>query len=633
MGRTALLVALLSAVCLQVHSADTTSTVRVLDTLTVMGTRSGASLGTVTRSVTSVGPDALAGAQSTSLPSLVDLAPAVDIRERGAGGVQADISIRGGSFEQTLILLDGIPLSDPQTGHHAFDIPVGPEDIGRIEVLAGQASRVYGPSAIGGVVNIVTSTPEGMRLGVFTDAGQNGELGVRATASLNTGRLMQAISASRAVSDGYRYNTDSDIQRATHRSATQLGSTRISTFAGYVDKDFGANKFYSDRYENQREHTTTLLLAASSRTQQGPLTLEPTVSWRRHHDDYLLDFANPSLYHNHTRTDVVQGGLQLNLRWKLGTFSVAGQGVSEWIQSSDLGEHQRYRGDIHAEAVVNLFDRLSIVPGAVVSYTTTLGWHVWPGADIGIRLTDWLRIRASADMSYRNPTFTEQYTSSPANLGDPGLEPEQAWSLESGLEFTPWRIRGSVSGFRRDTRDAIDWVRNTGSRRWVAANVDNVVASGMETSWGVTLPGLLSRRPFTPMGSYGLVDISRAVGKVEEHYLDQTLPAGANRDTVDLDLEYKYGTDYLRHKLTIGLDHSLPWSLRARWSGRYELRNGSTEGAVLLDGRLYLDMARFDAYVEGTNLLNTSYRDFGSIRGPGRVFRAGVGLTMAGGAR
>ena len=91
-----------------------------------------------------------------TIADILEFAINIDNRERGGQGVQSDISIRGGTFEQTLILLNGIKLNDPQTGHHNLNIPISPEIIERIEVSTGGASRIYGNYAYCGIINIIT---------------------------------------------------------------------------------------------------------------------------------------------------------------------------------------------------------------------------------------------------------------------------------------------------------------------------------------------------------------------------------------------------------------------------------------------------------------------------------------------
>ena len=93
--------------------------------------------------------------QSLVLNSLVDLLrldPSLDLKARAPNGVQGDLSIRGGGFGQTLVLLNGLRLNDVQSGHHNMDIPVPLDSVARVEVMRGSGSTLYGSDAVGGVV-------------------------------------------------------------------------------------------------------------------------------------------------------------------------------------------------------------------------------------------------------------------------------------------------------------------------------------------------------------------------------------------------------------------------------------------------------------------------------------------------
>src|SRR6185295_16125897 len=85
--------------------------------------------------------------------------PSVDLRQRGQNNIQTDVSIRGANFGQTLVLLNGFRMNDPQSGHHNMDLPVPLESVDRIEVLKGSGSTLYGSDAIGGVVQLITRVP------------------------------------------------------------------------------------------------------------------------------------------------------------------------------------------------------------------------------------------------------------------------------------------------------------------------------------------------------------------------------------------------------------------------------------------------------------------------------------------
>ena len=127
-----------------------------LDEIEVTAQRSPALFSQVAQIISVIEKEEIEATSSQSIQDLLEYVAGVDVRQRGAEGVQADISIRGGTFDQTLILLNGINITDPQTGHHNLNLPVSIAQVERIEILEGPAARIYGPNAFSGTINIVT---------------------------------------------------------------------------------------------------------------------------------------------------------------------------------------------------------------------------------------------------------------------------------------------------------------------------------------------------------------------------------------------------------------------------------------------------------------------------------------------
>lgn len=136
-----------------------------------------------------------------TIEDLLEYAMNVDVRQRGGQGVQADISIRGGTFEQVLVMLNGIKLNDPQTGHHTMDLPVSLEQIERIEIITGGASRIFGNYAYTGAINIITKSE--MANSVSISGGENAFKSGGINYHTSTGNLKHNISVNQKESDGY----------------------------------------------------------------------------------------------------------------------------------------------------------------------------------------------------------------------------------------------------------------------------------------------------------------------------------------------------------------------------------------------------------------------------------------------
>ena len=129
---------------------------QTLDDVVVLGSRAPLTEGETAKIVTVITSDDIHRAAVATVNDALKMATGVDVRQRGGFGVQTDISIGGGTFDQIAILLNGVNIGNPQTGHLSADFPVSLEDIERIEIIEGASSRVFGASAFNGAINIVT---------------------------------------------------------------------------------------------------------------------------------------------------------------------------------------------------------------------------------------------------------------------------------------------------------------------------------------------------------------------------------------------------------------------------------------------------------------------------------------------
>ena len=192
-----------------------------IEEIRVFGQKSSVLFPQVARMVTVIQQEEIAAAPVQSLQDLLEYIAQVDIRQRGPNGVQADLSIRGGSFDQTLILLNGMVISDPQTGHFSLDIPVDLDAIQRIEILSGAAARVYGAGAFTGAINIVVKPGHENYVKGVLAAGQSGYNRLGFTASLKTGRVDNLLNIGHSGSSGYTDNTDFSIENIYYTSVIQ----------------------------------------------------------------------------------------------------------------------------------------------------------------------------------------------------------------------------------------------------------------------------------------------------------------------------------------------------------------------------------------------------------------------------
>ena len=394
----------------------------------------------------------------------------VDLRERAPFGAQADLSLYGSGFEGVLVLVDGMPVVDPQTGHHLLEFLPPLVSIERIEVLEGPAAAAYGPGAFGGVVQIVTRRPEReAKAAGGLAAGQNG---------LRRGELYgtagdASLAASRTVADGYRPDTDLADMRLLGRFAR--GPWDVEAL--YQDKRFGAWEAYSGTYPNQWESVRGVAGRAAYRGGGW----EAAFGWRRKRDEFLLDRDRPSFYDAVHTTDGQT--LSLTRRVALGRgaeMAVGLDGSRESIDSNVLGDRDRGRGGLFAE--------LHVVSGG---FETSVGaraeravGRTWFLPQIAaMRAAGSWRFTASLGRAMRLPSFTELYSNSPAYVGDPNLVAETAWGLELGARGPLGPLDVSAKVFHRRGDDMIDLVRPVGETGpFREANIESQRLDGVDAA-------------------------------------------------------------------------------------------------------------------------------------------------------
>ncbi|MDD4433655.1 MAG: TonB-dependent receptor plug domain-containing protein, partial [Macellibacteroides fermentans] len=244
------------------HAASEEETSVSLDEVEVTASRAPMALNQAARIVTVISAREIAAAPVTSIQDLLEYAAGVDVRQRGEGGTQADISIRGGTFDQIAVLLNGVNLSNPQTGHYSFDIPVNLSDIERIEIISGPASRIFGASAFAGAINIITKAKAEKVITTDVSAGMHEWWKLEAGINHQSGNFSQRLSAGYNSSGGYTDNTDFKILNLFWQGVARTDEADLSFQAGINDKGYGANSFYSAAYPNQYDKTRRYFLSA-----------------------------------------------------------------------------------------------------------------------------------------------------------------------------------------------------------------------------------------------------------------------------------------------------------------------------------------------------------------------------------
>lgn len=420
----------------------------------------------------------------THVVDLLQQIAGVDIKRRGAGSTQADLNIRGGTFDQTLLLIDGIKLDDAQTGHHTLNFLPPPQMIERIEIIKGPASRAYGQNAFTGAINIVTKkeTPKTLTLDL-----QKGNYD-QTNGSIFLGNTTEKTSVlgfvSRNTSDGYRYNTDYDHNQLFIKSTFNRHKTPLDLIATYSGRKFGANGFYATpSAKDQYEETQASLISLSQRHKKGAWIFKPKVYWRRGQDMYEYIRNKPEIYRNLHLTNKLGAAFDTSLAsdWGLTGMGVDISRVS--IRSNNLGDRSRTMMNFFLEHRFYLFNnRVDITPGIAANYFSDFGSHSFPGIDMGWQISPKFRLYANTGATFRIPTFTDLYYSDRTTLGNADLKPEEAISNEVGIRLISPKVTASLAFFSRKAKNLIDYVKNSqdDSIPFKAENIQQVNTSGID---------------------------------------------------------------------------------------------------------------------------------------------------------
>ena len=604
-------VLIVSVLFFSVHSivtaADKHDPYFEFDPVVVTASRIPHHLSNAARSITVVSREEISDLPADSVADVLKYVSGVDLRQRSAHGVQADVSIRGGSYEQTLILVDGINVGDPQTGHHNMDLPVNLSDIERIEILKGPAATVYGPNAMGGVINIITRDADRNTWGGHLTYGENGYYDLAAQTNLVSGKISNRLSASRRYSSGHieEKDTDFDIKTLNYLGTLKTGTDQFHLGMGYTDKDFGAYKFYSDAYPDQREKTESFLMHGSADFSIMDVEITPRLHWRHHDDEFKIKINNTWNVNKHW-TDVLAMQVNARIPSTLGETSLGVEAAFEDLESSNLGDHNRRRRALFGEHKFYPSDQLTLGIGASGVHYSDWGWQFCPGADLNVQFAEGLNGFASLEKSFRVPTFTELYYFTPANQGNPDLSPEKAWTYETGIRWQAERAGVEFSVFFRDSQDIIDWSRNPGDTVWKVRNIADIRTRGAEIGFDYSPESFFNTRFLSTIN-------------IAYTYLE------LDRDTQGM--ESKYALDHLRHQLHGSI--KMDWSDRIRHTvyARYGKRIAGDDYTVV-DTRITYIFKHFQVFLDAANLFDQEYIESGFAPMPGRWIIGGVTFDL-----
>jgi vitamin B12 transporter len=573
----------------------------------------------------------------SNLQDLLENLASVDIRQRGGHGIQADLMIRGGTFDQVLILLNGINISDPQTGHHNLNIPIDLESIDRIEILQGPGTRIFGPGTFSGAINIITSSKKRSSAKAGLVAGNYGLFKSRASASYRKKNNGVFVAASQARSDGYTRNTDFNLYNLFAHSNFEDGTNTLDIQAGYQNKAFGAQSFYTPRFPDQFEQTSTVFASASYSRKVLDFAISPSIYIRNHTDRFEL-FRNeaPEWYttHNYHSTLVSGGKIQAVLITDYEKIRLGVEYRSEKILSNVLGENldspkpvkgytdvfftkgaSRNAANIFADYTI-YFDPFVVSVGGLISESNDFGNNSNYGVDLSYRAFKNLSFFATVNNAIRFPSFTDLYYQGPTNFGNVNLKPEKATNYEVGAKHHGLIVKSNITLFHRRGKDVIDWVKLPTDARWTTMNHTNINTSGIEAFTSINTRNLL---PLVSNISLGY------------HYMYSDKESG--------ELLSYYTLDYLKHKATFGLSHSIYRGFSATWTAIWQQREGTYthyptnietpySPFLIANLRANWQYKNLTSFIDIINIGDKRYFDLGNIPQSGRWISVGINYSI-----
>ena len=523
----------------------------------------------------------------TNITDLLQQVAGVDMRRRGVSGMQADLYIRGGSFDQTLLLIDGIKVEDPQTGHHTMNMALPIDVIERVEIIKGAAARIFGQNAFTGAINIVTKKSADNVNSVGVQIGSFGQKNGAITVGKNLENSSVIAHASINSSDGYRHNTDFKNQNYFIKNTFNKKNTPINFIGYFTERNFGANGFYaSPSAINQYEETQSSLVGLSTVIKGDKLILKPRFYWKRNQDMYVFIRNNPSVYRNlHIANKV---GAELNTSYS-SSLGITGFGIDiakVFLTSNNLGSRERFMANVFLEHRFKLLnDKIDITPGVAINYFSDFKFHAFPGVDIGFSLSENLKMYANAGYTYRIPTYTDLFYSDPTTLGNANLNPEEAISEELGLKYSSSRIDFSAAIFNRDSNNLIDYVKANANDKWEATNIQDLNSFGFEFNGSFRY----KLKEFTQNFTFGYT------------YLDENLDKlNANFSRYSINSLKHHFTSTFRSQFFKNVSQSLVYKFSERSTG---------ESYGIVDIMFTLNLKPFNVSLIGNNIFDKEYTE------------------------
>lgn len=613
-----------------------------LDPVTVTASMNPAKISQTGRNIIVIKGDRFAQLPVNSIDELLRYIPGIEIQARGPFGSQSDITLRGGTFQQVLIIVDGVRVNDPNTGHFTTYIPIAPGEIDRIEVLKGASSAIYGSDAVGGVVNIVTKTftkqtGKKLQTNAQLTAGEYQFFGVNAGVFSSNGKTSVGGGVLSNNTKGQRQRGIRGFVNATTVSASvghQFNNQwNLSFRSAYDTRKFAAQNFYTTSVTDTAQETVNTFwnqLQLARTATNNILRLQ--VGYKHLHDSFSFNSRTPS---NQNTTQLWQA-LFTNERKLSATTSITPgvQFINKKIASNDRGNHTVSQAATFLALNQQFGQSFFVAPSARIEWNERAGWDFIPQINLSYRANA-LQLRGSAGKTIRDADFTERFNNynrsvvpSGQRLGNPELETERSFSYEGGADyFLTSSLKVSATYFQRFHKKLIDYVPTpyaqiprkvnllpTGTYA-LAKNIAEVTTSGFETD--IQFSKQL-RNKDAIWATVGLIWLdSKSSDSVPSFYLSSHAKFQAN-----------VNVNYTAKRYAISVN-ALYKNRQSQRVANPAIAKVSTDYLVLnAKAEAFLVSNKLSVFAEVDNILDRNYTDLLGSQMPGRWFLGGIKISL-----
>ncbi|MDP6936608.1 MAG: TonB-dependent receptor [Candidatus Marinimicrobia bacterium] len=532
-----------------------------------------------------------------SIAEVLDYVLGVKIKRRGAADVLANISTFGGTGEQTLVLVDGLKISNQQTLYHDLDLPVNLDDIDRIEVYRNAAARKYGTGAVSGVVNIITKNGRDRDTYISTEFGDYSLMNGNMVVNIPIGRSYHNFSLGGISSEGYLTNTDFLKRTFYYKYSLEDGKTTTNFSFGFMERGNGIKNHLSSIYSDQYERNSTKFFNSKIMWDFGNLQLESNTHWFDHRDEFSRD-KNLGGWKNYGSTEIGFNFASF-VRNRFGRTSSGITYNRETNSNTVVSDITRDHYSLHIQNDFT-FKNIDLNLGLSGNYYSDYGWFSAPGYQLVYHINNNANIYYKFDHGFRIPSFYEMYANDHIYAGNKDLKGETVNSYEYGMQLFGAPMNLTTSFFYKNSENVIDWYSSSGTIPVLKPeNIPSVLTSGHNVHVEL-FPKIIKYLTFIDRFELGYA------------YLDIENNGSQN--------SYRNVSNYLKHQLIFGTQYKLPFNISRSWYIRYE-QPTSYDNRVIFDTQVKYQIWKIESTLNINNVFNVQYEDVEDVSLPGRWIR------------